>query len=55
MGVACGTFGENRNAYWSLLAKSERRRPRERLGEYGRIILKWILKLLKGRAWTGFV
>jgi hypothetical protein len=45
MGVACGTCGENRNAFWSLVVKSEWRRQRERLGEYGRIILKWILHI----------
>jgi hypothetical protein len=42
MGGACGHKEEKRYGYRVLVGTPVGRRPRESLGVYGRIILKWI-------------
>jgi hypothetical protein len=46
-------MGETRGAYWILVGRPEGRRPLERPGIDGRIIIKWIFKTWDGWAWTG--
>jgi hypothetical protein len=46
-------MGEGRGAYRILVGRTEGRRPFERPGIDGRIILKWIFKSWDGKAWTG--
>ena len=48
-------MGERRYAYRALMGKPEGRRPLERSGVDGRIILKLIFERLDGRAWTGSI
>jgi hypothetical protein len=38
-----------------LVGKHEGSRPFGRLGVDGRIILKWMLRKLCGKVWTGFI
>jgi hypothetical protein len=47
-------MGKNENAYGIMLGKPEGRSYLEDLHVDGKIILKWILKMYDGRAWTGF-
>jgi hypothetical protein len=51
--VAC--MGERRGAYRALVGKPEGRRPLERPGVDGRIILKWIFERLSGGAQTKLI
>jgi hypothetical protein len=48
-------MGAIKKAHRVLVGKPERRRQLRRPSAYGRIILKWLLKKLGGRVWTGFV
>ena len=46
MGWACSTYGENRVAYRVFLGRTKGKYHLEDSGVDGRIILKWIFKLL---------
>jgi hypothetical protein len=48
-------MGETRNAHTILVGKPEGKRHSEELGVDGRIILKWILRKLGWKLWTGFI
>jgi hypothetical protein len=48
--------GETRNAYWILVGRPKRKKPRDRdLDVDGRIILKWFVQKWDGRACTVFL
>ena len=50
---ACSTYGRQENAYWVSVGKPEGKRPLEKLGVSGGIILKCILRSGMGCvAWT---
>jgi hypothetical protein len=48
-------MGERRGAYRALVGKPEGRRPLERPGVDGRIILKWIFERLGVGTQTGLI
>jgi len=48
-------IGHKRNGCRVLVGKGEGKRPLERSGVGGRMILKWILKKWLGRVWIGFI
>jgi hypothetical protein len=53
MGWKCSTIGEARNAYNTVIVKSEWKRPKD-LGIDGRMILTLICKEEYVRLWTVF-
>jgi len=53
MWQAC--LGEKRNAYKILVGKPEGKRQSKNLGLAGKTILKWALKKLDQRGWTGVI
>jgi hypothetical protein len=44
-----------RNPYKALIGKSVGKRPREGIGLYMKIILKFALEKSRGRMWTGLI
>jgi hypothetical protein len=44
MGMACSTYGKNRNAYMVLMEKADGKEHQEFLDIGGRITLKWIVE-----------
>ena len=51
--VAC--VGKKRNSCRVLVGKPESRETTWETGAFGRIILKWILRKCKSKAWAGLV
>jgi hypothetical protein len=54
-GGACSTNGSDGNAYNILVGKPEGKDNLEDLRVDGKVILKWTLRKLGGKMWTGCI
>jgi hypothetical protein len=55
MGMVCSTHGGQNECIRILVGYRDGNKPLERLKLCGRIILKWILKILDAVVWTGLI
>ena len=55
MGGACRMYGETQVAYRVLMENLTARDHLDNLGIHGKILSKWIFKILDGMAWTSLI